>query len=84
MAVVVNVQKFREKFAALGWDNVSADGIAQKLIDNNVTAPQLIAYLNALITTPEGLDDATIGPACPPAVATKLTNFFKTQGVAAV
>jgi hypothetical protein len=82
MATVVNITEFSKRFEILGW-SINLIELIEGLGKVNIPAAAAIAYLDALIASPNGLDDQTIAD-CPAATATKLTIYFKGKGVEAV
>lgn len=78
--VVVNVYALAAKFQDAGWNNLSAAEVVSWLRDNGVTGAELVAYIDALIDSPYGLDDQNIA-GCSAAKASKITAALKSKGM---
>jgi len=81
MAIVVNVSEISKRFQTLGWEKqVPLADIQDVLVKQNISGTQFLAYLDALIATPNACDDNSIA-SCPAATATKISTGLKTRGV---
>ena len=80
MSTVVNLKEFDKRFSTLGW--AISDVNVRDFLTNHpsIGAAEVVAYLDALIAAPTGLNDQTIA-GCPAADATVLTNGLKNIGV---
>lgn len=83
MATVVNIPAIQERFVTLGWTNVSIADVVSGLASAAIAAVELIAYLDALIAAPAGVNDQTIA-GCLPADGSKITNYLKARGAVTV
>jgi hypothetical protein len=83
MATIVNTNEFSKRFVTLGWDQqINLSELIEGMKSNNISASAVIAYLDALIATPIGLNDQTI-IGCSAATATKITTYLVGKGVEA-
>lgn len=78
MSTVVNDKVFLDAFATLGWGN--PNDLLAKIASAGLPAAVILAYLNALIATPSGLNDQNIAGVSA-AQGTAITNFLKTAGL---
>lgn len=83
MAIVVSLVHVEDKFRELNWGAISGTQISTWLKDNNVPAGELVCYLNGLLASKDGVDDATI-VGCGAGNATKITTALKALGVVVV
>jgi hypothetical protein len=83
MSTVVNTAAITKRMVTLGWQNLGTAEVLDGLAKANITAPQLIAYMDALIAAPDGFNDATI-TSCPAAAAARITAFVGSKGLVAV
>lgn len=81
MASVVSTATIAAKLQTIGGAAI-ADTIIDAAKTGSVPAVELVAYLSAVIATPEGVDDQNI-PGCTPANGTKITNFLRARAVMA-
>jgi hypothetical protein len=83
LATVINTCELSKRFTVLGWDGmINLSELIEGMRNNNISAVAALAYLDALVATPTGLDDQAI-TGCPAATATKITTYFKSKGVEA-
>jgi hypothetical protein len=79
MAIVVSATVLERKFRELEWGgNLSPEVILAWLTQNSVTGAEFVAYLNALLANPDGVDDQAIG-SCPAAKASKITGVLASK-----
>lgn len=79
MATVVNVNELQKRFNTLGWTSgITVVEVLNALAAAAVPATDLVAYLDALIASPSGLNDAAI-QGCPANVATGITGYFASK-----
>jgi len=83
MATVINIGEITKRFQALGWTNLNVADTVNALSSGNIPAGDFMAYLDAVLANPDGLDDQGL-TGCTPANATQSTNALKARGVAAV
>lgn len=76
MASVVNISTIGSKMIQLGWTSIQVSDVVAGLASAGIPASEFCAYLEALIATPEGMNDQAIA-GCPGADATKITNYLK-------
>jgi hypothetical protein len=72
----VNANEFLKRFNSLGWQN--GNDLAQQIANAGLPAPVVLAYLDALIVSPAGLNDQTIAGVSP-AQGSAITNFLKNK-----
>lgn len=78
MATVVNTGALRSRLQTLGWQPVN--DILAAILSASIPASEIVAYLDALIASPAGLNDQAI-TGCPAAVATQITTFLRNHNL---
>ena len=79
MSTVVNSADILGIFDQLGWKQNQQD-LLQAVFNATIPAAVIVAYLNALIQTPGGMNDQAI-TGVTPAQGSAITTFLKTHGL---
>ena len=82
MATVINVATIKPLIDQLGWGQLNVAEALGSIKEAGIPPVAVLAYLNALVASPTGLDDQTI-TGCDPAVATQITVYLTQKGVIA-
>lgn len=80
--MIVNTNEFRKTFIDLGWDslNLSMSEVAEKIHAGGWDAAGVLAFCQALLAAPDGLDPASV-TALPAAQRPYVVEFFEAKGV---
>jgi hypothetical protein len=79
VAQVVNANTIRRRLEELNWPFQISE-VARFLNQQNVPSGDLVAYLDACISSGNGVDDAQI-PGCSPTNGAKITLALQARGI---